>query len=296
MIHIGEYSYDEKDILGQGDKGITYKGFNKNKYPVAIKVLYEDNTNEIHVLKKLSEGYTSNFVMVYYNDFLYEEVRYIILEYIDGVSLKMYKDRLNEPLFLWNIINQLLLGLQFIHNKGCAHGDIYNENIMITSKNVIKYIDFGSGCVDKCSKIQSIDMTRLHYLLKDLCLDEGEYNYDDGRTISFLRKGVININSFYEMMSIPYQGKEVILGFEHILFKIQNKLFIASDDMKQLADLYDTINNIYSDDIKMTQFIEVLKITFEDNIQPGNFPPPQHIFKQFYSLYKQILYTDHSRT
>lgn len=75
-----------------------------------------------------------------------KKVRFIILEYIPGVPLNKYEI---PSILLWSIIYQLLLGLKFIHDQGCAHSDISLDNIMITN-GIVKYIDFGLSCVNRC--------------------------------------------------------------------------------------------------------------------------------------------------
>lgn len=145
MIAIKDYVYDKKDRLGHGVQGITFKGY-KGQNPVTIKILAEDEegNNEIDTLEKLYETKEySPYVMRYYENFIFEDETYIILEYIDGTTLE---DMTITP----SMISQLLLGLKFIHDRGCAHRDIRPKNIMLTVDNTIKYIDFGQSCVKEC--------------------------------------------------------------------------------------------------------------------------------------------------
>jgi len=55
-----------------------------------------------------------------------------------------------SPNILWPLFLQLLLGLNFIHNKGYSHRDIKPNNILITKDYTIKYIDFGIACLAEC--------------------------------------------------------------------------------------------------------------------------------------------------
>jgi serine/threonine protein kinase len=79
---------------------------------------------------------------------------FIISEYINGGSLYSYvkglKGKQLEPKKLINLIKQLVSGLKYIHSQNVAHRDIKLENIMISTTGIIKYIDFGLSCTEKC--------------------------------------------------------------------------------------------------------------------------------------------------
>lgn len=73
---------------------------------------------------------------------------YIVMEFLDGVTLKEFLKSNNkfigEDLILRIIIN-VLDGLSAIHKKGIVHRDISPDNIFICSNNKIKIIDFGAA-------------------------------------------------------------------------------------------------------------------------------------------------------
>lgn len=111
---------------------------------------------EIKSLTKLSEGGCSEYVVCLYDALDYKgQNKYValIMEYIKGIELSAWLQKRSSvpPEELKYIMYQLLLGLAFIHGKGFAHRDIKGENIMITKNNIVKYIDFGYACTDKCS-------------------------------------------------------------------------------------------------------------------------------------------------
>jgi len=170
MPKVGDdyFLWDSK-VLGVGGQGATYEGSNqKTGQRVAIKVVrvHEGSNSEIDTLKRMYESTsstssgvtnrTSKYVMKYYTSFLDEtgkvEKGSIVTEFIDGDKIfSMISDEdIEDPIFVWTIIYQLLLGLKFIHSKGVVHGDINQDNIMITTDNIVKYIDFGLSCISKC--------------------------------------------------------------------------------------------------------------------------------------------------
>lgn len=81
---------------------------------------------------------------------LFEEngTAYYVMDYVDGVNLSVRLKRTNVPLAeseVRNYLNQILDGLEAIHNKGMFHLDIKPANIMVDSHDVVKLIDFGAS-------------------------------------------------------------------------------------------------------------------------------------------------------
>lgn len=81
---------------------------------------------------------------------LFEEngTAYYVMDYVDGENLSARLKRTNAPLAeseVRNYLNQILDGLEAIHNEGMFHLDIKPANIMVDSHNVVKLIDFGAS-------------------------------------------------------------------------------------------------------------------------------------------------------
>ena len=81
---------------------------------------------------------------------LFEEngTAYYVMDYVDGEKLSARLKRTNAPLAeseVRNYLNQILDGLEAIHNEGMFHLDIKPANIMVDSHDVVKLIDFGAS-------------------------------------------------------------------------------------------------------------------------------------------------------
>ena len=162
--------------LGQGGFGITYIGINtKLKRRVAIKEFYpnscvnRNNTISPNVLVSQSENQAKFFEygkarfldearnlalfsnesgIVNVSDYFEENnTAYIIMEYLDGTTLKervSRKGKLSVEETL-RLLYPIMLSLSKIHKQGIIHRDISPDNIMISDDGKAKLLDFGAA-------------------------------------------------------------------------------------------------------------------------------------------------------
>ncbi len=144
--------YEIKEIIGVGGMAHVYKAYdNIDNRVVAVKILKEEYLqndeftrrfkNESKAIAILSHP---NIVKVYDVSFG-DKMQYIVMEYIDGITLKEYIEGQAE--FKWkeavHFTVQILRALQHAHDKGIVHRDIKPQNIMLLPDGTIKVADFG---------------------------------------------------------------------------------------------------------------------------------------------------------
>lgn len=170
-----EKRYVIEDVLGFGGFGITYSAWDKKlEMRVAIKEYYPSslvnriqgsNRVEIFSEKKREEyekGLTrflgeaqnmakfsgkKNIVSVY-NYFKENGTAYLVMEYLDGVSLKEYTHQHGEKLPYAQVIEitlSVLAALKILHKSHIIHRDISPDNIFMCNDGTVKLIDFGAA-------------------------------------------------------------------------------------------------------------------------------------------------------
>ncbi len=167
--------YQIKSLVGSGGMSRVYLADDLVMHrELAIKMLREDISQDeaavrrfIHESKAVSMLSHPNIVSVY-DVSVTSDVKYIVLEYAEGITLKEY---LNEhgPLSAEETIHiavQILSGLQHAHSRGIIHRDIKPQNIIISPDHSIKITDFGIAKIPNSETISMADKAigSVHYI------------------------------------------------------------------------------------------------------------------------------------
>lgn len=167
--------YEIIEKIGEGGMALVYKAQCRllNRF-VAVKVLrpeYVEDDEFIQKFDKESKAAASlshPAIVNVYDVGADGDVRYIVMEYINGVTLKKYiKD---YPGFLSNreiisIAKQIALALDHAHQNHIIHRDIKPHNILISEEGIVKVADFGiARAITTSTIINTTDMMgSVHY-------------------------------------------------------------------------------------------------------------------------------------
>ncbi len=159
--------YEIKRQLGRGAMGTVYEGWDPIiERRVAIKTVNLPDASDPETEEALArfrrEAQAAgrlthpNIVGVFdYGET--GEVAYIVMEYIDGPPLKNLLDKQERFTIATTvrIMDDLLAGLKFSHDRGVVHRDIKPANVMLTSEGQAKIADFGIARIESSSMTQA---------------------------------------------------------------------------------------------------------------------------------------------
>ncbi len=147
------------DVLGSGGMGDVYEGLDETlERKVAIKAIREKSRldpqakarflREARVLSQLEH---SNICQIY--DYIEgESSDFLVLEFIEGQSLRAAQMERFEKSLKLKIAEQIAAVLVAAHEKGVVHRDLKPSNVMLTKNNVVKVLDFGLARFSKAER------------------------------------------------------------------------------------------------------------------------------------------------
>lgn len=206
--------YQIMEVIGVGGMAVVYKAYdNIDQRTVAVKILKDEFLaneefkrrfkNESKAIALLSH---ENIVRVF--DVSYgETLQYIVMEYVDGITLKEYIQQQGkiDPREAIYFITQILRALQHAHDRGIVHRDVKPQNTMLQSDGTIKVTDFG---IARFSRGETKTMTdsaigSVHYFSPEQATGDAT----DAKT-DLYAAGVV----LYEMLtgSLPFQSDNAV--------------------------------------------------------------------------------------
>ncbi len=159
--------YEIRGTLGKGAMGTVYDGWDPAiARRVAIKTVNlpadpdPDTAEQIARFRREAQAagrLTHPNIVAVYDYGETADVAYIVMEFVDGSSLKVPLD--NHERFamtdIQQVMDDLLAGLQFSHDRGVVHRDIKPANIMLTLDGRVKIADFGIARIEMSSMTQA---------------------------------------------------------------------------------------------------------------------------------------------
>ena len=213
--------YEILDVIGVGGMAVVYKAYCHRLHRfVAIKVLKRDLAADAEFRRRFHEEAQAvamlshpNIVSVY-DVSKGDDLDYIVMELIDGITLKQYmqkKDgRLNwrESLYF---ITQIVRALGHAHGRGIIHRDIKPQNIMVLRDGSVKVTDFGIACLTSASQTLTQEaLGSVHYISPE----QARGDRTDARS-DIYSAGVV----LYEMLTgrLPFEGESAVsVAIQHL--------------------------------------------------------------------------------
>ena len=144
--------YEMRELIGVGGMAYVYKAYDAvDDRIVAVKILRDEFLNSDEFVRRFRNESKAIAILNHPNIVKVLDVgfgdrlQYIVMEYIDGITLKEYLDQRKD--IRWkeavHFTMQILRALQHAHDKGIVHRDIKPQNIMLLPDGTIKVTDFG---------------------------------------------------------------------------------------------------------------------------------------------------------
>lgn len=212
--------YEIIELIGSGGMANVYKALchRLNRYD-AVKIMRDETAANTELRRRFRAESQAvamlshpNIVSVYdvsHND----DVEYIVMELIDGITLKQYlqKKSVLDPAEVLDFTIQTAKALEHAHSKGIIHRDIKPQNIMLLKDGMIKVADFGIASLENTIEENNGETVgSVHYIAPEQARGEAP----DARS-DIYSLGIV----MYEMLTgrLPYVGNsDVEVAVKHM--------------------------------------------------------------------------------
>ncbi len=212
--------YEIMEIIGTGGMAVVYKArCHRLNRLVAVKILKDELTQDaefrrrFHAESQAVAALSHPNIVSVYDVSTSDDADYIVMELIDGISLKQYMEK--KGILNWketlHFAIQIAKALDHAHSRGIVHRDIKPHNVMVLKNGSVKVADFGIAQVTSKSNTMTKEaLGSVHYISPE----QARGGRVDSRS-DLYSLGVV----MYEMMTgrPPYDGETpVAVAIQHI--------------------------------------------------------------------------------
>lgn len=212
--------YEIIELIGSGGMANVYKAkCHRLNRMVAVKILKSDMAENEEIRRRFRDESRAvaqlshaNIVSVY-DVPSSGDTEYIVMELIDGITLKQYMERRGQMDWRESLhfIIQIMRALEHAHSRGIIHRDIKPQNIMVLRDGSVKVADFGIACLQNNAQTLTQDaLGSVHYISPEQARGERI----DARS-DIYSAGVV----LYEMLTgrLPFEGDTAVsVAIQHL--------------------------------------------------------------------------------
>lgn len=212
--------YEILERIGTGGMAVVYKAkCHRLNRLVAVKILKEDLAQDEDFRRRFNAEsqavaqLSHPNIMSIYDVSRGGDTEYIVMELIDGITLKQYMEKRKQ--LNWreslHFITQIMRGLSHAHSRGIVHRDIKPQNIMVLRDGSVRVADFGIACLENSAQTLTQEaLGSVHYISPE----QARGDRTDARS-DIYSAGIV----LYEMLAgrLPFEGDSAVsVAIQHL--------------------------------------------------------------------------------
>ncbi|MBO5214281.1 MAG: Stk1 family PASTA domain-containing Ser/Thr kinase [Clostridia bacterium] len=257
--------YQIRNTLGVGGMSVVFRAHDLLEgREVSLKVLRADRLGDQESRRRFYNESRAIALMSHPNivnvcDVNFEgRLQYIVMEYVDGVTLKdrMDQKRTLSPEETIHYLRQILSALSHAHERGVVHHDIKPENILLLSDATVKVTDFGIATVPSFEddSISDEAVGSVHYISPEQAKGDVTDNRSDLYSVGVMMYAMLTGKLPFDAPSPvdvarmqvekpPYPPCKLIpelpIGFQQVIFRA-----MAKNPSQRYQDATEMLNDL----------------------------------------------------
>ena len=138
LLKVKSYSINQTEVLGNGAFGVVFKGFDAKQKAIAAKRI--DGNKHPRILTQLEYQDLNRFVQFHHPNVLKildverkDQIVWMMMPLCEFDLNEFYKTREVSHETNLEVMKQIMMGIEYLHNENIVHRDIKPGNILVTS-------------------------------------------------------------------------------------------------------------------------------------------------------------------